>query len=100
MASKGRVVDLDRELVEIFLHDKPARLLVSVLNGKGKKYASIIAKEIDCTYSHCVRLLQKLEKKGLLKFMKNGRIKVVELTDYGKRIAIALQNLFEAFKVP
>ncbi len=74
----------------LFLHEKPARLLIS---AKTPKYASQLAKEVDCTFSHTVKLLEQFRKMGLVTFKKTGRIKIIELTDDGKEIANYLEGL-------
>lgn len=84
------------ELEELFLRKKPARLLLS-LNTEKKKYVSVLAKEIDCTYSHVVKLLTELERLGIADFDKKGRVKYVSLTDDGKEIAKLLEALFRKF---
>ncbi|MBI2085021.1 MAG: winged helix DNA-binding protein [Candidatus Aenigmarchaeota archaeon] len=74
----------------LFLHEKPARLLIS---AKMPKYASQLAKEVNCTFSHTVKLLEQFRKMGLVTFKKTGRIKMIELTDDGKEIANYLEGL-------
>ncbi len=93
-----QMAEKNSELAKLFLHEKPALLLVKIKQGDGKKYASFLAKEVDCTYSHCVRLLQQMEKLGLVKFDKIGRIKVVKLTKLGEDIAFALENLLRVLQ--
>ena len=83
-----------KKLENIFLHEKPAKLLVKIKEGHGNKYASILAKEVDCTYSHCIRILQELEKKELILFKKEGRIKMISMTKFGEDVAFALENVF------
>ena len=77
-------------LEDLFLHKKPARLLIC---AKTPKYATQLAKEVDCTYSHTVKLLEHFRKMSLVKFKKTGRIKMIELTDDGKEIANYLEGL-------
>lgn len=73
-------------LENLFLRKKPARLLVYI-NKLETPYASTLAKKIDCTYAHTVKLLQKMEEHDLVKFSKDGRVKYIELTDLGKDLA-------------
>ncbi|HDR53330.1 MAG TPA: hypothetical protein ENN60_01495 [archaeon] len=87
----------DEALYHLFLHSKPAELLIRVKEGDGKKYASVLAKEVDCTYSHCVRIIQEMQLMKLIEFRKEGRIKVVKLTKYGQDVAVALENLVRVF---
>ena len=83
------------KLEDMFLHSKPVNILVSM--KVGKKYASILSKEVDCTYSHTVRILQQMNKLGLVNFDKKGRIKMVELTALGEEIAQELDALKKSF---
>ncbi|MFQ5475229.1 MAG: winged helix-turn-helix domain-containing protein, partial [Candidatus Nanoarchaeia archaeon] len=50
-------------------------------------YASSLAKKIDCTYSHVVKILQEMSKSGLVNFDKQGRLKLLTLTKKGQEIA-------------
>ena len=83
-----------KALERMFLHEKPAKLLVKIKEGNGKKYASVLAKEVDCTYSHCIRILQELERQGLVVFEKEGRTKMINMTKSGEDVAFALENIF------
>jgi len=62
-------------------------MLVSLHNAKGEMYASSLAKYVDCTYSHVVKILQQMEKAGLISFNKTGRLKILTLTKKGSDIA-------------
>jgi len=57
------------------------------------RYGSILAKEVDCTYSHAVKILQTLEILKLVDFEKKGRIKVIKLTKKGIEVAEAIENI-------
>ncbi len=81
------------ELKDLFLQDKPAGILVEIKRGRGEIYASILSKEVDCTYSHAVKILKKFEQNNLVEFDKNGRKKLIELTDEGEKIASTLDEL-------
>ncbi|MFA5333153.1 MAG: winged helix DNA-binding protein [Candidatus Nanoarchaeia archaeon] len=84
-------------LVNLFLRNKPAFILMKIHACSSKCYASNIAKEVDCTYSHTVRIIQQLEKEGLLTFDKAGRIKTIILTKKGKDISENLKKLMTLF---
>ena len=75
----------------LFVHTKPVDLLVSL--KKGPQYATILSKDIDCTYSHTVKLLDQFKKFGLVDFEKKGRIKIVKLTPAGEAIAHAFEGV-------
>lgn len=72
---------------DIFFRRKPALMLVALKKLSKARYGSILAKEVDCTYSHAVKILQTLERLGLVTFEKKGRIKLIKLTKKGQDIA-------------
>jgi len=76
---------------KLYLHVKPVKLLISL--KAGPKYATILSKEIDCTYSHTVKLLDQFKKLGLVEFEKKGRIKIVTLTSGGQDLAHAFEGV-------
>ena len=78
---------------DIFFRRKPALLLVALKKMARARYGSVLAKEVDCTYSHAVKILQSLEKLGLVGFEKKGRIKLIKLTKRGQEIADNIENI-------
>ncbi|GIU68309.1 MAG: hypothetical protein KatS3mg001_159 [Candidatus Pacearchaeota archaeon] len=78
---------------DIFFRRKPALMLVSLKKNTRMRYGSILAKEVDCTYSHAVKILQMLQTLGLVDFEKRGRIKIIKLTKKGKEVADAIENI-------
>ena len=68
-------------------------MLVSLKRNSRMRYGSILAKEIDCTYSHAVKILQTLEDLELVVFEKKGRIKIILLTKKGKEVADAIEDI-------
>ncbi len=62
-------------------------MLIALGKVSRVKYGSQLAKEVDCTYSHAVKILQNLEGFGLVSFEKKGRIKVIKLTRKGANVA-------------
>ena len=77
----------NKEIFNVFFHEKPAMMLVELKNAKSEVYASSLAKQIDCTYSHVVKILQQMETSGLINFDKQGRLKLHTLTKKGSEIA-------------
>jgi len=72
---------------DIFFRRKPALMLVALKKLSKARYGSVLAKEVDCTYSHAVKILQTLEKLNLVSFEKKGRIKLIKLTKKGQDIS-------------
>ena len=56
-------------------------MLVALRNGIKNRYGSVLAKEVDCTYSHAVKILQQMQDADLVNFEKQGRIKPIKLTE-------------------
>ena len=85
-------------LTHYFLRAKPVMMLIKLRNFDKPRYASLLAKEVDCTYSHTVRILQILEDNKLIQFVKRGRIKIIELTKTGENISKVMEDLIREFK--
>lgn len=83
------------DLEEFFLNVKPVKTLIALNNPGSDSYASAISKETDCTYSHTVRILQRLEEEGLVESRMKGRRKEIELTSRGKELAVALSEALD-----
>jgi len=81
----------DENAEKLFLQEKPTLALLFI-GLMGKTYASVISKEIDSTFAHTTRILAKMEQCGLIRFTFEGRIKFVELTEYGREVDSALQD--------
>ncbi len=79
-------------IMNLFLHDKPTGIVLSLKDSDGK-YASVLSKETDCTYTHTLKILTQLEDYGIVVFEKKGRIKEVKLTSIGVDIAHELEGL-------
>ena len=84
-----------KDIFEVFFRKKPAMILVALRKGGKNRYGSILAKEVDCTYSHAVKILQEMEKSKLVNFEKRGRIKTIILTENGNKIAEYIERIKE-----
>ena len=78
------------DIFEVFFRRKPAMILMALRKNSKNRYGSVLAKEVDCTYSHAVKILQEAR---LVNFEKHGRIKSIELTDNGNRIAEHIEKI-------
>ena len=78
---------------DVFFRRKPALMLVALKRLSRARYGSILAKEVDCTYSHAVKILQTLEKLSLVNFERKGRIKLIKLTKKGTEVALNIENI-------
>ena len=81
----------------LFLREKPVLALLAV-GEMQSAYAAMIAKRIDSTFPHTSSILSELEAQGLVKSRPVGRIRYLELTDRGKRIAKSLRELSDLLR--
>ncbi|MEM4703017.1 MAG: winged helix DNA-binding protein [Candidatus Pacearchaeota archaeon] len=86
-----------KDAFDTFFRKKPALILLALKKSARVRYGSLLAKEVDCTYSHAVKILQSLEKYNLVGFEKKGRIKLIKLTNKGQQVAEAIQKIKNAF---
>ena len=85
------MVTTNTALTRLFLRLKPVKIILSL--KKGPRYATQVSKEVDCTYSHTVKLLDDFKKLGLVSFKKQGRIKIIELTEDGEDLAHSIEGV-------
>ncbi len=83
----------EADIFEVFFRRKPAMILVALRNNPKARYGSLLAKEVDCTYSHAVKILQEMEKNRLVTFEKRGRIKTISLTESGESVADHIERI-------
>ena len=84
---------MNEKIFNVFFREKPIMMLVKLKNAKTEVYASSLAKQIDCTYSHVVKILQEMEKADLVKFKKEGRLKLLNLTPKGTEVAEHIEQI-------
>jgi len=85
--------DKEKKIFTVLFREKPALMLVTLKNSKSSIYASSLAKSVDCTYSHVVKILQEMQKAELVKFEKQGRLKLLTLTKKGSDIAEGIDKI-------
>lgn len=82
------------DIFNVLFRMKPAQMLVEMRrNSKKEIYASNLAKTVDCTYSHVVKILQLMQKAGLVNFDKQGRLKILTLTKKGEDVASHIDKI-------
>lgn len=88
-----------KDILSVFFREKPAGMLIEMRrNSKTEIYASNLAKSVDCTYSHVVKILQQMQKAGLVEFNKQGRLKLLSLTKKGEEIANHIDKIMTMLK--
>lgn len=83
----------NKKIFSVFFREKPAMMLVTLLTSSQEHYASSLAKVVDCTYSHIVKILNEMQKAELITFKKSGRLKVLALTKKGTEVATAIDQI-------
>ncbi|MFH2020087.1 MAG: winged helix DNA-binding protein [archaeon] len=87
------------DIFNVLFREKPAMMLVEMRrNSKKEIYASNLAKNVDCTYSHVVKILQQMQKAGLVVFDKQGRLKLLSLTKKGEDVAAYIDKVLTLLK--
>jgi DNA-binding transcriptional ArsR family regulator len=83
----------------LFLREKPTLALLAIAE-LDPAYAALVAKRIDSTFPHTSSILSLLEDNGLIKARPEGRVRYLELTNQGKKVAAELKSLREALRAP
>lgn len=76
-----------KNMREFFLNEKPVMALVTIKRNRDDVYCSIISRKIDTTYAHTVKIISRMEDSGLIESEKDGRKKILELTEKGDKYA-------------
>ena len=83
---------------EIFLREKPCRMLLLVYEGGREWSITSLAKASGMVYPHASELLRKLQAGGIVKLEKAGRKIRVTKTEKGKSLAESVESAIEAMK--
>jgi len=83
----------------LFLREKPTLALLAV-GELDPAYAALVAKRIDSTFPHTSTILSQLEEHGLVRVRPEGRIRYLELTERGRKVATVLKSLQETLRAP
>ena len=93
------MADEEKSVIQdLFLREKPAKILVGLRSTKSPVYATLLSKDADCTYSHTIKILNMFEKLGIVEFEKTGRIKTVSLTKDGTELAGNMEAIARKFE--
>jgi DNA-binding MarR family transcriptional regulator len=74
------------DISNLFFKKKPVGILIAI-RQKDENYALQISRDVDVTYSHTVKVLNKMNEFGLVKFERKSRKKIVRLTEDGEKVA-------------
>ncbi len=96
MFGGGKLMTKTKEIFKVFFRNKPTLILIRLLDSESSNkevYASKLAKSVDCTYSHVVKVLKEMEKAKLVSFDKQGRLKILTLTSKGRNVAKHMKKI-------
>jgi predicted transcriptional regulator len=82
------------ELSATLFNEKPMKAIVAIRSLQDP-YIKQVSEEVDCTYSHTVKLLQKLKRKGVVTSEERGRRKILRLTSQGEALSRKIVEMGE-----
>lgn len=91
-------METESKMKEIFLNEKPVMTLVTIRRSRDEIYGSIISRKIDTTYAHAVKIISQMEEEGLLESEKQGRKKILTLTEKGRNYSDLFIEMLELFE--
>lgn len=80
---------------EDLLNTKPVKTLIEINKSNDRTYCTPIAEKVDTTYAHQVKIIDKLEQKGLVDSNIVGRKKILSLTSKGQEYAELFTQLMQ-----
>ncbi len=80
------------KLKDLFLKKVPTETLLIIYEEK-ETYGTKITHKLEGNYSYVNRLISKFEELNLIKTKKDGRKKIIRLTDEGKRVVESLKSI-------
>ncbi|MEM3364266.1 MAG: hypothetical protein QXS93_02020 [Candidatus Micrarchaeia archaeon] len=81
-----------------FIRERPAAIMLLLRNTTKTWCVSSLSREAGLTYLHTLHLLSQMYNLGLVDYKKEGRRKVVFLTEKGKSISSTLNQLIDDLK--
>ncbi len=81
-----------------FIRERPAYVLLLLRDSSRTWYISSISRETGLTYLHTMNVLTQYYNLGIIDYKKEGRKKIVVLTDKGKTISSLLGQIMDVFK--
>ena len=89
---------MSEDIEKLFVNSKPSKLIIELQTEETEHYIQELCRTIDSTYSHTVKIIQRLEKENLIKSRKDGRKKICELTPKGEKVADNIKALLDSFQ--
>jgi len=90
------IFKLINNMIEIFLREKPSKLMICLKDGEKKWTLTRLSKESGMSYVYVLKLMKKLKKGQLITEKKEGRNRVIKLTQIGITIASLIEQLVKS----
>ena len=84
-----------KNMMDVLFRKQPIKMIIALRQQRSTTHITSVAKEIDCTYSHVVKLMNILHHYKYVTFEKRGRLKIISLTAKGNELAEHLSNIKE-----
>lgn len=85
-------------LTTVFFKEKPAAILLELEHAKNAHYTATLAKKLKFSYTDVSDILHNLVKEEIVFLEQHGRLKIVVLTQKGKKVAAQLRSVLESMK--
>ena len=82
----------------LFFRIKPVKAIIALSNEKNEWFASSLAKDIDCTFPHIIKILSGFKELELVSFKIDGRKKHILLTNKGRQISAGFAKIVDITK--
>jgi DNA-binding MarR family transcriptional regulator len=76
-----------------FIFKRKPYLLLKALRSKDGIYSAQLAKQIDCSYAYIVRLINQMEKLGLVYIERTKNVNYIKLTKKGRQLIDLISNI-------
>ncbi len=81
----------------LFFRKIPALILLNLRKNE-KTFLSNVSKEIDCTFCYATKIMDDFKSLEIVTFKKEGRTKLITLTEKGKRLASHVEEMQKLIK--
>ncbi len=78
---------------ELIFQEKPVAALLVLKEIKEGAYQTLVAKRVNTTYAHTVKIMNELEHLRLIRSEQAGRMKFIKLTELGLEVVESLERI-------
>ncbi len=85
-------------LMNLFFKEKPAAILLELEQTKHAHYTTTLAKKLKLPYTDVSEVLHTFVAQEIIFLEQHGRLKLVVLTEKGKKVAQKLRSIVDSIK--